>query len=86
VAIAVEATCVMAMLVAETSAQDAAAARDSATLHVNDAEDWVALVEREALERVEAENAVALASAREDVECFARKIALLRASSPRRIR
>jgi BMFP domain-containing protein YqiC len=43
-------------------------------------EDRVAQAEREALEwvlRAEAENTTVLASAREDVECFARKIALL---------
>jgi hypothetical protein len=45
-----------------------------------DVEDRVALVKWEALERVsrvEAENTTTLASAREDVECLARKITLL---------
>jgi hypothetical protein len=70
----------VAMLAAETSAQKAAAAQDSATLCVKDAEDRATLAEREALERVsrvKAENVAALASAREDAEGFALKIALL---------
>jgi hypothetical protein len=53
---------------------------DRATLHVMDAEDRATLVERVALEkvsRVEAENAVVLASAHEDAEGFVRKIAQL---------
>jgi hypothetical protein len=48
-------------------------ARDIAALHVKDAENQAALVEREALERVsrmEAENASVLASASKDVEGF----------------
>jgi hypothetical protein len=76
----VEVTRVMAMLATETSAREAAVARDNATLRVNDAEDWATLAKREALERVsrvEAENAAVLASACEDAEGFARKIALL---------
>jgi hypothetical protein len=47
--------------------------QDSTTLHVKDAEDRAALMERETLERVsrvEAENTAALASAREDAEGF----------------
>jgi hypothetical protein len=78
-ATATESTHVMAMLAAETSARDVAIAQDSTILHLKDAEDWVALVEREALERVskaEAENAVALASAHADAKSFACKIAL----------
>jgi hypothetical protein len=75
-----EAACAAAMLVVETSAREATAARDSATLHVKDADDRATLVEREALERlsrVEAENATTLASTREDAEGFARKVTLL---------
>jgi hypothetical protein len=55
-------------------------ALDSAALHVKDVEDQAALAEREARERVsimEVDNAMALASAREDVEVLVRKIALL---------
>jgi hypothetical protein len=54
--------------------------RDSTTLHVNDVEYQATLAEREALERVSrsrVENAMALASTREDTEGLARKIALL---------
>jgi hypothetical protein len=43
-------------------------------------EDWATLAERETLERVsrvEAKNTMALASAHEDAEGFARKITLL---------
>jgi hypothetical protein len=68
-----------AMLVGETSAQEAVAVQDSTTLRVKDAEDQATLVKREALERVlraKAENATALASAREDVEGLAQKITL----------
>jgi hypothetical protein len=71
---------VTAMLTTETSTREVAAAWGSTTLHVKDMEDWATLAKREALERVsraDAENAIALASAREDVEGFARKIALL---------
>jgi hypothetical protein len=76
----VEVAHVMAALAAETSAQEATAALDSTALHVEDADDQTALVEREALEmvlRVEAENATALVSAHEDAEGLVRKIALL---------
>jgi hypothetical protein len=55
-------------------------ALDSAALHVKDVEDRAALAEREARERVsimEVDNAMALASAREDVEVLVWKIALL---------
>jgi hypothetical protein len=55
-------------------------ALDSAALHVKDVEDRAALAEREARERVsimEVDNAMALASAHEDVEVLVRKIALL---------
>jgi hypothetical protein len=54
--------------------------RDRAALHVKDAEDRATLVERETIERVsrvDVENDTALASAREDVEGFVRKITLL---------
>jgi class 3 adenylate cyclase len=71
---------VMAMLAAKTSAQEATVARDNAALCVKDVEDWTALVERVALERVsrvEVENTMALASAREDAKGFVRKITLL---------
>jgi hypothetical protein len=53
---------------------------DNITLRVEDAEGLAVLVEREALERVstvEAETAVALASACGDAEGFTRKVALL---------
>jgi hypothetical protein len=63
-----------------TSAQEAAATRDSASIRIEDAEDRAALVKMEARERVsrvEVENAMALASACEDVEGLVRKIALL---------
>jgi hypothetical protein len=68
------------VLTAKVSAQESAAAADSVTLRVKDAEDRVALAKREALEhvsRAEAENATTLASAREDAEGLARKAALL---------
>jgi CYTH domain-containing protein len=70
-ATAVEATRIPAMLATEISAREATVAWDSATLRVKDAEDRATLVEREALERMsreEAENAMVLASAHEDVE------------------
>jgi hypothetical protein len=68
------------MLAAETSTREAVAVQDSTALRAKEAKDWASLVEREALERVrrtEVENATALASACEDVEGFAQKIALL---------
>jgi hypothetical protein len=68
------------MLAAESSARDAAAARDSTTLRVKDVVAWDALPKRETLERVsraEVENVTALASAREAVEGFVQKISLL---------
>jgi hypothetical protein len=80
VAATVEAAHVVAVLVAEASAQEAVAERNNAALHVKDAEEWAALVEREALEgvsRVEVENTVALAFARDDAEGFVQKISLL---------
>jgi hypothetical protein len=61
------------MLIVEIFAREATAVQDSTTLHVKDAEDQAALMERETLERVsrvEAENTAALASAREDAEGF----------------
>jgi hypothetical protein len=76
----VEATHIMTVLAADTSTQEAAAAWGSTVIHVKDAEDQAGLMEREARERVsrvEAENAAALASAREDAEGLVRKIALL---------
>jgi hypothetical protein len=78
-ATATEAARVMMMLAVETSAQEAAAMGDSAVVHVKDLEDWAALVERVAqkrVSRVEAENAMALASARQDAKGLIRKIAL----------
>jgi hypothetical protein len=77
----VEATRVMAILAAETSAQEATTTCDSTTIHVKEVEDWATLVEREVWERVlrvEVENATLLASAREDVESLVRKVALLK--------
>jgi hypothetical protein len=76
---ATEVARVTAMLAADTSAREAAAAWDSATLRVKDAEDRATLAEREALERVsraEIENAAELASTHEDAEVIARKITL----------
>jgi uncharacterized protein YaiL (DUF2058 family) len=64
----------------KTFAREAALAWDSATLRVKDLMDQATLVERVALKRVlrvEAENAVALASAREDAKGFVRKITIL---------
>jgi hypothetical protein len=46
--IVAEAARIVAMLVVETSAREASAAWDSATLHVRDAVDRAALAEREA--------------------------------------
>jgi hypothetical protein len=80
VAATAEAAHVVAVLAAEASAQEAVAERDNAALHVKDAEEWAALVEREALEgvsRVEVENTVALAFACDDAEGFVQKISLL---------
>jgi hypothetical protein len=68
------------MLTAETSSREAIAARDSATLHVKDAGDQAALVEREALQRVwrvEAENPMMLTSGHDDAKGLAQKITLL---------
>jgi hypothetical protein len=68
------------MLITETSTWDVVTARDSTALRVKDAEDRAALAEREPLERVsraEAVNATTLASACEDVEGLAQKIAIL---------
>jgi hypothetical protein len=79
-AAAVEAARVTTVLAAETSAQEAAVVRVSAALHVKDAKDPTNVTEREALERVsrvEVENAMVLASAREDAEGFVQKITLL---------
>jgi hypothetical protein len=79
-ATAAEAACIAAMLAAKTFAQEASAARDSASLHVKDAEDQAALVEREVLERMsraEAKNATMLVSAREDAEGLVQKMVLL---------
>jgi hypothetical protein len=80
VASTAETAYVTAVLDAETSAQEAATAWDRAVIHVKDAEDWAALVEREARERVsrvEAENAIMLASTHKDAECLVRKITLI---------
>jgi hypothetical protein len=68
------------VLAIKTSAWEAAATWDSANLHIKDAEDQVALKEREALEcvsRVETENSAALSFAHADAEGLARKIVLL---------
>jgi CYTH domain-containing protein len=75
-----EAARIAVVLATKTSSQGAAAAWDSATLRVKDVEDRATLAEREVLERVsrvEAENTMALASARLDVKGFIWKIALL---------
>jgi hypothetical protein len=76
-----EAAHVAAALAAKISAQEAVAARDSAAILLKDAKDRATLVERKAREmvsRVEVENATALASAHEDAEGLAWKIALLK--------
>jgi hypothetical protein len=76
----VEAARVTVVHAMETSALEAVAARDSAALLVKDVEDWAALVEREAQERVlrvVAENTVAFTSTHEDAEGLAQKSALL---------
>jgi hypothetical protein len=80
IATAAEVARAMVMLTAETSSQEAIAARDSATLRVKDAGDRAALVEREALQRVwrvEAENPMMLASGHDDAKGLAQKITLL---------
>jgi hypothetical protein len=80
VATAAKAAHVTTVLIAKTSAQEVAASRDSAALHVKDVKYQATLVEREALEsvsRVEVENVAALASARKDAEGFIQKITLL---------
>jgi hypothetical protein len=79
-AAATEAAHDMAMLVVETSVQEAATAWDCATLCIKDAEDWATLMKRENLEkesRVEVKNVAELASACEDANGFVRKIILL---------
>jgi hypothetical protein len=71
---ALEATHVIVTLAVETSAQETAAAWDNVDLRVKDAKDQATLSEREALEwvsRVEAKNAVMLASPSEDAEGLA---------------
>jgi hypothetical protein len=73
-AAAVEVVRAMAMLTTKTSTWDFVVAQDSAALHVTDAKDRATLIEKEALERVsreEAENAMTLASTREDAEGLA---------------
>jgi hypothetical protein len=68
------------VLTAESSAWEATAACNGATLRIREAEDWVAMAEWEASEResrAEAEHLAALASARADAEGLARRIALL---------
>jgi hypothetical protein len=79
-AAAAEATHVMVVLAAETSAHEAATAWDSTSVCIKDVEDQSTLVEREIRERVsrvEMENIAMLASAHEDAEGLVRKIALL---------
>jgi hypothetical protein len=65
------------VLAVETSAQEAAAAWDSAAIHIKDAKDRATLAEREARERVsrvEAAKAVSLAYAHEDAKGLVQKI------------
>jgi hypothetical protein len=79
-AAAAEATHVMVVLAAETSAHEAATTWDSTSICIKDVEDRSTLVEREArkrVSRVEMENIVMLASAHEGAEGLVRKIALL---------
>jgi hypothetical protein len=75
IATATEATRVMVVLAAETSAQEAIVAQDNVVILVQDVEDRASLAER--VSRVEAESVVMLASAHKEVEGIARKIALL---------
>jgi hypothetical protein len=78
-ALAVEANHIAVVLTIEISAQEAAAAQDSFTIRVKDAEGWATLAKREARERVsrvEADNAVSF-YAHEDPEGLVRKIAHL---------
>jgi hypothetical protein len=75
IATAAEATRVMVVLAAETSAQEAIVAQDNVVILVQDAEDRASLAER--VSRVEAESVIMLASAHKKVEGIARKIALL---------
>jgi hypothetical protein len=75
-----EATHAVIVLAARTSAPEAAAAWDSATLRIEDAKDRAILTEGEALERVsraESENSAVLASAHADAEGIAWKVVLL---------
>jgi hypothetical protein len=70
----------LALLEELTRAWEAAAAWDGTVVHIRDAEDRVALVEREAWERVsrvETGNATVLAFAHENAEGFVRKVAFL---------
>jgi hypothetical protein len=78
----VEATHVAALHAVDTSAWEAVAAWDSATLCVDDAEGWATLSEGggvalERVLRVEVETSTTLASTREDAKGFAQKITLL---------
>jgi hypothetical protein len=71
----------MAVLAAEASTQEAAAARDGATLRIREAEDRVAVAELEASEwesQAEAEHSAALASAHADTEGLTLRITLLK--------
>jgi hypothetical protein len=73
VATVAEAAEVAVVHVAETSAQEAAAVKESAAIHGRDAKDRATLAEREAQERelsVEVENIMALASAHKDTEAL----------------
>jgi hypothetical protein len=75
-----EATHATVVLAVETSAQEAAVARDSAVILIKDVGDRAALAEKEARERVsrvEVESAMALASVREEAKGLVRKITLL---------
>jgi hypothetical protein len=79
-AAAAEATRIKVVLIAETSTEEAAAARDGTALCVKDVEDRDTQAEREALEKVlraKAEKAMALTFAHEDAEGLVQKITLL---------
>jgi hypothetical protein len=70
----------MAVCAAEAFAQEATATRGSTVAFFKEVEDWAALIEREAQERVlrmEAESAAVLAFAHGKAEGFARSISLL---------
>jgi hypothetical protein len=80
-----EAPHIMMKLVVETSAKEAAIARESIVTLVTGAKDHACLSEWEArdrMSRVEAESAAVLASTREEAESNVRRVALLEGELP----